>query len=163
PVTNVVTGLAANPPLASPRTFTGPIRFDNANLVSMAAGLAPARIDPDFDNAYIQSYNLNVQREITPTLTAMVGYFGSKGTHLRISRNINPYTDQINPLARRVSGFGNITEITGAGNSNYNAMWITGNKRFGRGLQFNASYTLSKSIDYNSLTTPGVLIQDTLT
>jgi Carboxypeptidase regulatory-like domain/TonB dependent receptor len=159
PVTNVVTGLAANPPLASPRTFTGPIRFDNANVVSMAAGLAPARIDPNFDTAYVQSYNLNVQREITPTLTAMVGYFGSKGTNLRISRNINTYTDQIT-LARIFPGFGNITEITSAGNSNYNALWITGNKRFGRGLQFNASYTLSKSIDYNSLNTQGVIVQD---
>src|SRR5262249_38676117 len=94
PVTNVVTGLAANPPLASPMFFTGPIRLDNANTVARAA-LAPARIDPNFDNAYVQSYNLNVQREITPTLGVMAGYFGSKGTHLRISRNINPYIDQI--------------------------------------------------------------------
>jgi hypothetical protein len=159
PITNLVTGLAANPPLASPRTFTGPIRFDNANVASMAAGLAPASIDPNFDTAYVQSYNLNVQREITPTLGVMVGYFGSKGTNLRISRNINPYTDQIT-LARVFPGFGNITEITSAGNSNYNALWVTGNKRFGRGLQFNASYTYSKSIDYNSLNTQGVIVQN---
>ncbi|HKQ74561.1 MAG TPA: carboxypeptidase regulatory-like domain-containing protein [Blastocatellia bacterium] len=159
PVTNVVTGLAANPPLASPMTFTGAIRFDNANTVAQAAGLAPASIDPNFDNAYVQSYNLNVQREITPTLGVMVGYFGSKSTHLRISRNLNPILDQLT-RARRFSGFGNITEITGAGNANYNALWITGNKRLGRGLQFNASYTLSRSIDYNSLNTQGVIVQD---
>jgi hypothetical protein len=125
----------------------------------MAAGLAPASIDPNFDTAYVQSYNLNVQREITPTLGVMVGYFGSKGTNLRVSRNINPYTDQIT-LARVFPGFGNITEITSAGNSNYNALWVTGNKRFGRGLQFNASYTYSKSIDYNSLNTQGVIVQN---
>jgi len=158
PVTNVVTGLAANPPLASPMFFTGPIRLDNANTVARAS-LAPARIHPNFDNAYVQSYNLNVQREITPTLGVMAGYFGSKGTHLRISRNINPYIDQIT-LARPFTGFGNITEITSAGNSNYNALWIAGNKRLGRGLQFNASYTFSKSIDYNSLNTQGVVVQD---
>src|SRR5262249_6099765 len=95
PITNVVTGVAGDPPLAWPMTLTGAIRFDNANAVSRAAGLAPASIDPNFDNPYVQSYNLNVQREITPTLGVMVGYFGSKGTHLRISRNINPYIDQI--------------------------------------------------------------------
>ncbi|HLW83118.1 MAG TPA: hypothetical protein VKS20_13855 [Candidatus Acidoferrales bacterium] len=32
-----------------------------------------------------------------------------------------------------------------------NALWVTANKRFSQGLQFNASYTYSKSYDYNSL------------
>ncbi len=159
PVTNAVTPLAANPPLASPMTFTGPIRLDNANTVAQAVGLAPASIDPNFDNAYVQSYNLNVQRAITPTLGVMVGYFGSKGTNLRISRNINQYIDQFS-LARTFTGFGNIIEITSAGNSNYNALWLTANKRFRQGLQFNASYTLSKSIDYNSLNSQGAVVQD---
>lgn len=156
PVTNMVTGTAANPPLATPLTFTGPIRFDNARTVALAAGLAPASVDPNFKNAYVQSYNLNVQREITPSVGVMIGYFGSKGTHLRISRNIN----QITNGARPFSGFGNITDVTSAGNSNYNALWVSANKRFSRGLQFNGSYTFSKSIDYNSLNSQGVVVQN---
>jgi hypothetical protein len=156
PVTNMVTGTAANPPLATPLTFTGPIRLENARATAVAAGLAPATVDPNFNNAYVQSYNLNVQREITPTLSMMAGYFGSKGTHLRISRNLN----QITNGARGFSGFGNITEVTSAGNSNYNALWISANKRLSRGLQFNGSYTFSKSIDYNSLNSQGIVVQD---
>ena len=41
PMTSVVTGTSANPPLAIPLTFTGPIRFDNAIDLARAAGLAP--------------------------------------------------------------------------------------------------------------------------
>jgi len=155
PVTNLVTGTSGNPPLATPLAFNGLIRFDNARAIA-GASLAPASVDPNFKNAYVQSYNLNVQREITPTLGVMVGYFGSKGTHLRISRNVNQFINGVRPF----SGLGNITEITNAGNSNYNALWVSANKRLSRGLQFNASYTFSKSIDYNSLNSQGVVVQD---
>ena len=54
----------------------------------------------------------------------------------------------------------NIVQIESTGNSSYNALWLTANKRFGRGFQFNASYTFSKSIDYNSLNSQGVVVQD---
>jgi hypothetical protein len=54
----------------------------------------------------------------------------------------------------------NIIQIEGTGNSSYNALWLTATKRLSRGFQFNASYTFSKSIDYNSLNSQGVVIQD---
>jgi len=176
PVTNLVTPAAGNPPLATPLTFTGAIRLDNARATALAAGLAPASVDPNFDNAYVQSYNLNVQREITPTLSMMIGYFGSKGTHLRISRNVNQITNgarlfpRLSPnspiLIKDTQGLPspllNIIEVGSGANSNYNALWVSANKRLSRGLQFNASYTLSKSIDYNSLNSQGAVIQDSL-
>jgi hypothetical protein len=37
---------------------------------------------------------------------------------------------------------------------------VTAQKRLSRGLQFNGSYTLSKSIDYNSQSSQGVTVQD---
>jgi len=39
-------------------------------------------------------------------------------------------------------------------------MWLTANKRFARGLTFNVSYTFSKSMDYNSRTNQGIVVQD---
>jgi hypothetical protein len=103
-----------------------------------------------------------VQRELLPDLAVMVGYFGSKGTHLRISRNINQPINGVRPFPRlsnsspELSGalIGNITQVEGNGNSSYNALWASATKRFSHGLQFNASYTLSKSIDNNSLSSP---------
>ena len=168
PVTNSVTGPAANPPLATPLTFNGAVRFDNALTVGRAAGLAPSSINQEFNNGYVQSYNLNLQREISSSMSVQIGYFGSKGTHLRISRNVNQITGGVRPFATLAAGtpilpgaaVGNIAQIDSAGNSSYNALWITANKRLSYGLQFNASYTLSKSLDYNSLNSQGVVVQD---
>jgi hypothetical protein len=168
PVTNVVTPLTSNPPLATPiNVTTGNISFQNPG--SAAAGLAPNNVDPDYHNAYVQSWNLNVQREITSGLALTVGYFGNKGTHLRIARNINqpinggarpfPTVSSSSPI-RPGATLTNIVQIEGSGNSIYHALWVTANKRLARGLQFNASYTFSKSIDYNSLNSQGVIVQN---
>jgi hypothetical protein len=54
----------------------------------------------------------------------------------------------------------NINEQTSNGNSNYNALWVTLTKRVSHGLQFNLSYTFSKSMDYNSLNAQGIVVQD---
>jgi hypothetical protein len=45
-------------------------------------------------------------------------------------------------------------------NSSYNALWLSATKRFTRGFQMNTSYTWSKSLDYNSLSTQGVVVQN---
>ena len=55
---------------------------------------------------------------------------------------------------------GNITYNDSIGMSNYNALWVTANKNLGHGLQFNASYTWSKSLDYNSRNFQGYTLQD---
>jgi outer membrane receptor protein involved in Fe transport len=168
PVTNVVTPLTSNPPLATPiNVTTGTISFQNPG--NAAAGLAPNSVDPDYHNAYVQSWNLNVQRELTSSMVLTVGYFGNKGTHLRVARNINqpinggarPFpTVSLSSPIRPGATLTNIVQIEGSGNSTYHGLWITANKRLARGLQFNASYTFSKSIDYNSLNSQGVIVQN---
>ena len=177
PVTNLVTGNATNPPLATavalPSTVPT-VQLSNATNVAVpGATISPSSSDPQFDNSYVQSWNLNVQREVGKGLGVTVGYFGSKGTHLRLSRNLNqtflnaafnpirpfPALSANSPIRPGVPLL-NITFREGTGNSNYNALWVTANKRMGRGLQFNASYTFSKSIDYNSQSSQGVTFQD---
>ena len=168
PMTSVVTATSGNPPLVTPLIFTGSLRLDNAIDLAQAAGLAPATVDQGFENAYMQSWNFNVQRELTPNFAVMIGYFGSKGTHLILRRNINqpingvrPYPT-LSPSSPIFPGtpLGNITQAEGTGNSTYNALWISANKRLSRGLLFSASYTRSKSLDYNSLSSQGVVVQN---
>ena len=171
PVTNVVTPLTSNPPLARPLTLTttlATIPIDNAEALAGAVGLAPNTVDLGFNNAYVQSWNLNIQREVARDLAVTVGYFGTKGTHLRIARNLNQPISGVRPIPivsgssqiRPGASLNNIVQIEGTGNSSYNALWLTANKRLSRGLQFNASYTFSKSIDYNSLNSQGIVVQD---
>jgi hypothetical protein len=172
PVTNLVTGNSANPPFANTITILTPTTFA-APKIAPGGAISPSSSDPFFNNAYIQSWNLNVQREIRPGLAVTVGYFGSKGTHLRLTRNVNQgFQSATGALVRSLTNLsssspilpnaalGNITFREGTGNSSYNALWVTANKRLARGLQFNASYTWSKSIDYNSQSSQGVTVQN---
>jgi len=173
PVMNTVSGLSSNPPFAVPVTFSAPqnttLSFLNAASFG-ASSVSPSTIDPNFKNDYVQNWNLNVQHEITPTTTLTVGYYGSKGTHLRISENLNqqgtlaaaPFAalSASSPILPGTKLGSSIPEITSAGNSTYNALWVTARKRFSRGLQFDAYYAYSHSIDYNSLNSQGVVVQD---
>jgi hypothetical protein len=165
-MTSVVTPTSGNPPLAIPITFSGSIRLDNAINVAGPA-LAPQTVDHDFDNAYMQSWNLNVQHQFTP-FVLMVGYVGSKGTQLITRRNINQPVNGVRPYPLLSnsspilpgSALGNITQAESSGNSSYNAIWVTARRRLTRNLQFDASYTWSKSLDYNSFSTQGVVAQN---
>jgi hypothetical protein len=116
----------------------------------------------------------------------MIGYFGSKGTHLNQQINVNqliqsptgapgvyvrPITNlaadspiiPVAPSGAKITGLGNITSNESSGTSNYNALWVTGTKKVSHGLQFNANYTWSKSIDTNSRNFQGTTVQNNLT
>jgi hypothetical protein len=168
PITNVVVGTAGNPPLANPLTYTGAFSLTNAINFAQAAGLAPVTVTPGFDNSYLETWNFNAQRELSPTMAVMAGYVGSKGTHLTLARNINQPVAGVRPFpsvsfsSQILPGtaLGNITQTESAGNSSYDALWISASKRLSHGLVIDASYTWSKSLDYNSLSSQGVVVQD---
>jgi hypothetical protein len=125
-------------------------------------------VDPRFRNASLRSWNVNVQRELTRDFVGLLGYFGSTGRDLRISRNINQRVDGIRPYPslstsspiRPGAPLGDITQVESTGFSSYHALWVSATKRLSGGLQFDASYTLSKSLDTNSLNSSGFAVQD---
>ena len=55
---------------------------------------------------------------------------------------------------------GNIAEATSDGKSDYNALWVTYTKHYSSGLQLDATYTWSRSLDFNSLSSQGVVVQN---
>ena len=168
PITNVVVGTAGNPPLADPLTYTGAFSLANAINFAQAAGLAPATVAHGFDNPHLETWNFNVQSELSPSLAVMAGYVGSKGTHLTLTRNINQPVNGLRPFPVVSSSseilpdtqLGNITQTESTGNSSYNALWLSATRRLSHGLLIDASYTWSKSLDYNSLSSQGVVVQD---
>ena len=168
PGTTVVRDTAGNPPFAAPLTAAGAIPLARALDLTRPAGLAPATVDPLFRNASMQSWNVNVQRQLGRELAATVGYSGSHGTDLRISRNINQPVDGVRPFPVVAASspilpgtpLGIITQVESSGFSNYQAGWVAVTKRFSRGLHFDTSYTWSKSLDTNSLNSSGFAVQD---
>jgi len=181
PVTGVVTGLASNPPFALPisiataQTFTSlPALFNGT-----PSSVAPIFVNPNFQDANVQSWNLNVQHQVTRTTSFMVGYFGNKGTHLENDINAN----QTNVLGQVGTGLTNvnlpfqrlsasspflpnvplaasITERESGSNFIYNALWVSATQRTSHGVQFNASYTYSHSIDDVSRNNAGIQSQN---
>jgi hypothetical protein len=155
--TGVVTGATANPPLATPLNVAGAVRLDSALATAAASGLAPASTSPDYLQGRMQTWNVNVEREMRG-VGLMVGYFGSYGDRQSIPINVNQFVNGVRPYPRLSATspiqpgatLGNITERDSTGYSHYKGLWITANHRMTHGLQFSASYTLSKSTDTNS-------------
>ena len=183
PTTNIVTGLSSNPNFALPILITTSSRITLENPSAVVAGtnlsLGPAAVNPNFNDAYSQDWNLTIQRQITSSAGLEVTYVGVKGTHLQLNQNINqpfvtngiygatrpfptlPQTSPVLPAecaAPRACNLSNFNQINSVGNSNYNALWVKADKHFSHGLQFLASYTYSKALDYNSLSTAESLV-----
>ncbi len=168
PVEGLVGGLTANPPFAFPVTSTAAgLNFSNAYTLA-AGAVSPTSVAQNYKNAYVQSWNFNIQQELGNNYGFMAGYFANKGTDLNIARNYNQPINGLRPYPTLSASspidpgkpLGNIVVYESDGNSSYNALWITAQKRFSRGLQFNANYTWSKSIDENSRNVQGLVIQD---
>ena len=168
PSTTAVRDTPGNPPFATPLTATGSVPLRTAVTATQSMRLAPVSIDPSFRNARLRSWNVNVQRQLAMDLAVMAGYFGSRGANLRISRNINQPVNGIVPYPsvstaspiRPDAMLGTITQVESTGFSSYHALWVSATKRLSRGLVFDASYTLSKSLDTNSLNSSGFAVQN---
>ncbi|MBV8830478.1 MAG: TonB-dependent receptor [Acidobacteriaceae bacterium] len=174
PIVGLVNPLASNPPFALPVTFTtSGTNLNFGNAYSLASGsVAPTSVAHNYRNAYVQSWNFNIQQELGKDYGLMVGYFANKGTGLNVGRNYNqPVNGGVRPYPRLSLSspidpgqpLGNIIVFESDSNSSYNALWLTAQKRFSYGLQFNTSYTWSKSIDEisrNVQSTTAAIIQD---
>jgi hypothetical protein len=168
PGTSMVRDTASNPPFGVPLSATGSISLGSALATAQPAGLAPFTVDPNLRNASLQSWNVNIQRRLRRNTAATVGYLGSHGDDLRISRNLNQPVNGVRPFRELSSSspilpgaaLGIITQSESSGFSNYNAAFVSVNSRLSRGLQFDASYTLSKSLDTNSLNSSNFDVQD---
>ena len=111
-----------------------------------------------FKNPEAWNWNITVERQLFWKSQLSVGYVGRHGLHLQREADINQPTTAIvaaNPgvninALRPYQGFGSIRETDNVANSIYHSLQIAWNRRFSGGLQFGASYTLSKSMDNGS-------------
>ncbi len=154
PVTNIV-NLGVNPPFSLAVNNTSNIVLVNPFNLPPGGASAIQAIDPNFKDGTVLSYNFNIQHEVLGTLF-QASYVGSEGHHLRIFGDYNQGINGVRPIP----GFTSITDQESVSNSNYNGLWLSANKRLAKGLTFNASYALSKSIDNNSVGSSNPQAQD---
>lgn len=109
------------------------------------------RIDPNIETSYSEQANVQVEHEFPGNALISVGYLHLHALHIIASRNVNvpavPASAGIPNLGRPDPNWGNISRYEGSGDSYYDGMVVSFNKRAARWADVRISYTLSKSTD----------------
>jgi hypothetical protein len=152
---------SSTPPI-TPGTF-----FAGAFPLLTPSSLQGTYIEQNPHRSYVAQWNLNVQHSITPSLTAMVGYVGSRGIHLPwVADDMDIVLPTKSPAGYLwpvpiPSGitlnpnYGDVRGLMYKGNSFYHGLEIGIQRRLSRGLQAQVSYTWGKSIDTGSAALAG--------
>ena len=143
----VVQNLAFQPPFSFTQTniatANSPLLLQNAFPATIANTTTNNYgIDRNFRLGYVQMWNLDIQRELTRTLVANLGYNGSKGTHLDMLRAPNR-----TPTGLRIANVQPFTWEDSIADSIMHGLFVRARKRMSHGISLGGSYTFSKSID----------------
>jgi hypothetical protein len=123
-------------------------------------------IDYNAYQPHVAQFNLTVEQRLPGSMSLSVGYAGTRGAHLWTEKEGNPTSPSYVgpdgtrywasniptcgsafPSCRVNKNFGAVTLDTTAGNSWYNSLQVSLNKRITKGLEFQGTYTWSHSID----------------
>ncbi len=164
--------IATGQSITNPFPFTPPTGGANVNF-SQFLPLDINAVDPNFTSPYAMNYNLNIQRELPGAMILQAGFVGAQGRHLEMTYEGNPISPAgqaacaADPVcvqnranqhvlypSHALYAPGNVFASVGIqatnGDSSYNSLQVSLNKRLSYGLSFLASYTWSHSIDDTS-------------
>jgi hypothetical protein len=155
--TSVYQGTASNMDQQAPLSTSLNVSNSAACPLTLAAGFKPCAsvtadtfaVDPNFRVAYVQIWQLSVQRDLPRSLQMTVTYAGNKGT--RGTQQFLPNTYPVgatNPCPSCPAGF---TYRTSGGDSTREAGTVQIRRRLHNGLTATAQYTFSKSLDDDSI------------
>src|ERR1700694_5921961 len=145
-----------NPPVPFPTAYQK--LLDPNNPPSLRVNY----IQPHPHRNYVMEWNLNIQRELSPSVAIMIGYTGSRGVHqpFRIEDMNVPLPDIKVPegyvwspavIGHPVNpNFGQVEGLLWVANSSYHGLETQIKKNMSHGLQAQASFTWSRSIDTSS-------------
>jgi len=127
------------------------------NIHSAALGAMFAE-DPKLKSSMIQQFNLQVEQQFGPNVFT-IGYVGNAGQHLpELFNDINvPTPAQVlaskstgynapRPLNATLPNVGQIKWLASEGVSNYNGLQASLQRRFSKGLAFDANYTWAHAL-----------------
>ncbi|MGH9844601.1 MAG: TonB-dependent receptor domain-containing protein, partial [Blastocatellia bacterium] len=150
--------LANNFPFSNSQNFqrntTDPLAFTlSAPFPAASPGVIattiPTGVAFDSPTAYMQNYNLTIERELWQGIAFEVAYVGSRGLHLSRKYDINQQirrspTDIVRPFPQYS---GAIQYVSYGGRSDYNSLQATLRRNFRGGFGFRANFVWSKAID----------------
>ena len=151
---------AVNFPVAA--TVPSPVNYTAFNIPLPISGIY---VDKNFRTPYVIQYNLGIQQEFAKNWLVDIAYVGNVSHKLVNVVSLNQGATGTAPYNTAAGAFGfglspafSLNKLLTSGfqlaqsnaSANYNSLQTSLTKRFSNGLQFLASYTWSKSIDYNS-------------
>jgi hypothetical protein len=117
--------------------------------------------DPNLRPQFTQQWNVFVERLLTPSMSANVGYVGNHATHLVTpvegnqplpgTGDVSTWlpTQQRRPLYATAPLITNISTTASRGHSDYNGLQVSVRQRAVKGVEYLASYTLSRTRSNN--------------
>jgi hypothetical protein len=167
------TGANLRLPMNPPFFFESAVTYDRTtgagSLTQGFAGLVPGTtpsgnvraFDPNLRPQFSQQWNVFVERRLTSSMSAQIGYVGHKATNLVTPVEGNQALPGVGdpatwaPKNTRRPLFGVLPLVTtiattaSRGRSDYNALQASVRQRFDKGLEFMASYTWAKGMSNN--------------
>jgi hypothetical protein len=175
PVTGLL-GVPASDPTSAYNLIVTPTPATCPTPPSHVCTFTGGVLEANPPRSYVEQWNITVQHQITPSLSATVGYLGSHGVHLLERGDDGDYVLPTltsagymwpnNPTGKDMrinQNFGGIRYLFYGTDSSYKALQLNVQKRMSHGFQFGGSYTYSKSIDDNSATMTGDAFSNSLT
>jgi len=134
------------PTLTFPNAFPSVLAVPGSESFQLASAL-------HYHDPYIQQWNITLERDIGLSTGLRVTYDGSHGSQLgyqynadQIPANTSGFTSAAAQALVQYPGFSNIAYETNGARSNYNAVTFSANRRFSKGLSFQASYAIAKNL-----------------
>ncbi len=173
---NPFADVAGNGSEKSPFPYTPPAPGSQLNWAEYT-GQDTSSISRDYSVPYIYNFNLNIQRQLTPSTILQVGYVGSVGHKLATAYEADPVTEAghtaclanpecvnyiqfVHPLFPQYTAqpvvfdgspaYFSMGQLGTNGASNYNALEISLNQNPWHGLYFTMAYTYSHALDNSS-------------
>jgi hypothetical protein len=136
----------------NPFPFVPPQTPEERSTYRFLTPMAMTQWDPDFRNAVVQQWNLNVQQRLFGAYIATIAYVGSRGDHLFMTNELNPAIfgapgrtlDERRPL---FPIFASVTNQSSEARSKYHSLQLSLNKRFSHRFSILSNYTWSKLLD----------------
>ena len=144
--------------VGAPGTFDAGLPLPAPQTIN-SSGLGFIAEDPHFRSAVIQQYNLQIEQQFGANVF-QIGFVGNKGSHLPQTLNdINVplpgnststgTASSVRPLSVNLPNLSSVGYGVSEGISNYNALQTSLQRRFSKGLAFDANYTWGKAMSNN--------------
>jgi hypothetical protein len=165
---SIVTNLAQNLPFfvtkavnSTAAALSPSFTTENALTANTVGTVGGNNLDHNFKIEYNEVWNVNLERELSPSTVFSLGYIGSRTVHADSGTVLNvPLPGPGTIAARRpIPQLSQISDIRWNGWATYHALTLSAKRRLAKGLMFDANWTWSHSIDDAS--DPGVTLNET--